>query len=182
METPYFKYIENVCPGHFEFLYEDMIDKFGEGTKRRSCLFNLHSIDIFQKGYTNIPYYLASEVPKSLDEIRTIVEKITGQIFDYVLVHLYENGKSGISWHNDSEAHRSYIASLSLGATRKFRFKEIGKRTGYDYEFSLKSGDLLVMNKRGPENDFIGCQDKFYHTVPQESKLKEPRINLTFRE
>jgi len=79
-----------------------------------------------------------------------------------------------ISWHNDKEALNTPVASISLGATRLFRFRDIKETKGWEYELNLKSGDLVYMKE--------GCQRKYKHAVPVQKKVKDPRINLTFRQ
>jgi alkylated DNA repair dioxygenase AlkB len=66
---------------------------------------------------------------------------------------------------------KGVIASLSLGATRKFVIKH--RQNEEKYEFNLTSGNLVVMD---------GITQKYYkHAVPKQAKVTEPRINLTFR-
>ena len=181
IDTIYFTYIPKVVPEtYFDKLYEEIKDKVEMNGSRQSCVYNLHNINL-ETNYT-VPFYKCSEIFPVLKEIRTIIEKETAEIYDYVLVHIYETGKSTINWHADKEALKSTIASVSLGASRKFRLKEIGKKINWDYEFTLNSGDLFLMKKPSSENNFIGCQNKYLHTVPAESKVKERRINLTFRQ
>ena len=166
---------------YFERMYEDIKDKVFPNFERKSCVYNLHDIDLFPT-YREIPKYKHTEIPKSLEEIRTIVEKDSGEIFDYVLVHIYSSGNAAIGWHFDREALNSEIASISLGATRKFRLKEIGRKKGWDYEFSLCSGDCIYMHKPCAKNNYVGCQSKYFHCVPKELTVKKARINLTFRQ
>ena len=140
--------------------------------KRKSCIFSLHELNLWgaEPFLHSYPY---SELPPIIEEIRILLEKFTNEIYDYVLVHIYEDGKGSINWHSDREAMKTPIASISFGATRKFRLKQKGKTSGYDHEFKLASGDLFMM--------YTGCQSKYVHSVPIECKVKEPRINLTFR-
>ena len=170
----YFSHHSDVVPKQYfpELLKEIEERVVDNASERKSCLFYFHPLYLFN--YPGLPSYEEYKVPNILNNIRTIVEKTTGQIFDYVLVHIYTSGKAKISWHFDTEALNSPIASVSLGASRKFRLKEKGRKKGWDHEIVLNSGDLLVMNK--------GCQQKYLHCVPAELKVKEPRINLTFRQ
>lgn len=67
---------------------------------------------------------------KSLFELKTKVETITQQKFNSCLLNLYHDGSEGMTWHSDDEealGKNTTIASLSLGAERKFSFKH--KRT-----------------------------------------------------
>ena len=149
---------------YFNRIYEEVKDIISEnGIKyiskgRKSAVIDLHSEREFN----------------TIQTIRTIIELNTKKIFDYVLVHLYENGDASISWHNDKEAMNTTICSVSFGQARKFRFKKIGRKSGYDYQYILGDGDLVVMEK--------GCQREYLHCVPKEKGAKDPRINLTFRQ
>ena len=63
------------------------------------------------------------------------------------------------------------IASLSLGATRKF---QIRKKTGGEItNYWLEHGSLLVMHP--------GCQESWKHQVPKTNSPVGQRVNLTFR-
>ena len=106
------------------------------------------------------------------------IELITGVQFNSCLANLYEDGTQGVGWHSDDEAAlrdpehgETVIASLSLGATRKFRFKHRDKT--HTVEIYLQSGQLIVMK---------GQTQRFWkHTLAKSTKVLEPRINLTFR-
>ena len=170
----------------FEPLLE-IIDNYcnkGTSTKRVSCVFDgIHQTDSNEFDvYDRLPGYKWSDAPSILPEICKLVEQYTNEMYDYVLVHIYPDGNAGINWHNDSEALNSSIASLSLGATRKFRLKKIGRKEGWDTEIHLHDGDLIWMHGPDPSTGRLSCQNIYYHTVPVEKKVKEPRINLTFRQ
>ncbi|SDL79600.1 Alkylated DNA repair dioxygenase AlkB [Salinimicrobium catena] len=103
-----------------------------------------------------------------------LVEKRTGLEFNSCLLNLYHSGEEGMSWHSDAEAELGKdpaIASLSLGAERKFVLKN--KASGEKISLELENGSLLLMK---------GQTQKFWlHSLPKTKKVKEPRINLTFR-
>jgi hypothetical protein len=187
MNTPYFSYVENFVDREFFHKVFNEVDKLcirSASKGRRSCVLPLHEINL-----VNFVYSFGSgsdekekeDIP-FIQEIREKIELYIGKIFDYVLVHIYESGEGSINYHTDREAMNTTIASISLGATRKFRFKEIGKKTGYDYQLLLKSGDLVLMHPGNENNNFTGCQQKYLHCVPVEKKVKDMRINLTFRQ
>jgi hypothetical protein len=183
MQTPYFIYKEKlISEAAFPILYNEVKDKCKQKTKggRSSCFYALHELSLL--GDYGIPAFSASQLPAILKEIRNIVEKYTNEIYDYCLVHIYATGEACIPWHSDAEGNESTICSISLGATRKFRLKLKERKTGYDYEFLMKSGDMIVMRKPCLDNNFVGCQDKFVHCVPVEKKVLTPRINITFRQ
>ncbi|KAA3631424.1 MAG: alpha-ketoglutarate-dependent dioxygenase AlkB [Proteobacteria bacterium] len=110
-----------------------------------------------------------------LQTIRSRVEAACGERFNSVLVNLYRDGRDAMGWHSDDEAEldpEAAIASVSLGETRRFRLqnKRIGHRR---IEIPLTHGSLLIM--RSP------MQRLWRHSVPRESGVRGPRINLTFR-
>lgn len=144
-------------------------------SKRISCVvgngqFNDARSNYFN--YNNLPAYTWDQLP-ILNKIKTKVEKKLNTTYDYCLCHIYRTGKDSLGYHSDKEALDSDVASLSFGATRKFRFRKVGKTSGYEVEYELKNGDLLHM--------LPGCQRKYSHSVPSQATVTEPRINLTFR-
>jgi alkylated DNA repair dioxygenase AlkB len=58
-----------------------------------------------------------------------------------------------------------------LGATRKFEFKH--KVTSEKESVILENGSLLIMKG--------ATQTNWLHALPKSTKVKHPRINLTFR-
>eukprot|EP01114_Cavostelium_apophysatum_P024779 TRINITY_DN9830_c0_g1_i2.p1 TRINITY_DN9830_c0_g1~~TRINITY_DN9830_c0_g1_i2.p1 ORF type:complete len:217 (-),score=41.03 TRINITY_DN9830_c0_g1_i2:120-770(-) len=109
-----------------------------------------------------------------VSEVKKRLESLLGRRFNYVLFNLYRDGKDYISWHADKEAipeDKNIVASVSLGATRRFLLKHnISKET---LEYSLTNGSLITMEGE--------IQQYWKHTVPKEAKVTTPRINLTFR-
>ena len=186
-QSEYWTYKSKLIPSFvFEPLLNIMIDycKTGVNGKRFSSVFS----DIHQTKnannfiYGKVPIYNWENAPTILHEICKIIENYTQENYDYVLVHIYPSGDAGINWHNDTEAMNSSIASVSLGATRKFRLKKIGRKSGWDQEFYLNDGDLIWMHGPDSKTGRLSCQQIYYHTVPVEKKIKNPRINLTFRQ
>ncbi|MDX5584111.1 MAG: alpha-ketoglutarate-dependent dioxygenase AlkB [Aureibaculum sp.] len=109
-----------------------------------------------------------------LIELKKNVERITEISFNSCLLNLYHNGEEGMSWHSDNEkelGENSAIASLSLGAQRKFDFKHrIAKQK---VSLLLESGSLLIMKGK--------TQEYWLHALPKTKKVNKPRINVTFR-
>lgn len=104
-----------------------------------------------------------------------IEETLPGKSFNSVLLNLYRDGNDKMGWHSDNEKELGpdpCIASLSFGATRYFDLKHKQDKTKR-FRFELSSGMLLVMSG--------SLQEYWLHQVPQQKKVKEPRINLTFR-
>jgi len=107
-------------------------------------------------------------------KLKQIIELKTGEMFNSCLCNLYHNGEETMGWHSDAEKDlkkHGAIASLSLGAERKFAFKH--KQTKEKYEFLLEHGSLLVMKGE--------TQDYWLHRLPPTKKIEDARINLTFR-
>ncbi|MDB5119715.1 MAG: methylase [Sphingobacteriales bacterium] len=111
---------------------------------------------------------------KELLELKSIVENITGTVFNSCLLNLYHTGDEGMAWHSDDEkslGKDSTIASLSFGAERKFALKH--KQTKQATSLILESGSLLVMRGK--------TQSNWLHCLPKTKKVTTSRINLTFR-
>ena len=119
--------------------------------------------------------FAAKPMPAFLVELKADIEERTGQKYNSVLINLYRDGSDSVSWHSDNEKELGadpVIASVSLGAERKFKMKH---RTDKDdkADIIMKSGSLLVMGK--------GSQLNYLHCVPKTKKVHTERINLTFR-
>jgi len=111
---------------------------------------------------------------KELLALKEIIENKTGEKFNSCLLNLYHNGAEGMSWHSDAEKKlkkNGAIGSLSFGAERKFLFKH--KQTKQTVSVYLEKGSLLVMKGK--------TQTNWLHRLPPTKKVKNPRINLTFR-
>ena len=107
-------------------------------------------------------------------EIKAVAEACAGQQFNSVLLNLYRDGRDSVSWHADSEpglGRNPVIASVSLGATRRFQMKhrERDERLALD----LPAGSCLVMAG--------ATQHHWLHQLPKTGRPVGPRINLTFR-
>ena len=78
--------------------------------------------------------------------IKQQVEEKTQQEFNSAFLNLYRHGKDYMGWHRDNEktlGPKPLIASVSLGAERKFKFKHITHDLNHD--ILLNTGSLLVM-------------------------------------
>jgi alkylated DNA repair dioxygenase AlkB len=107
-------------------------------------------------------------------KIKQKVEAITGANYNACLLNLYHEGEEGMGWHRDNEKEivaESSIASVSLGAARKFAFKHATTNERIDIE--LENGSLLDMKG--------AIQHHWYHSLPKSMRIKQLRINLTFR-
>lgn len=96
-----------------------------------------------------------------------------GSLMDF-MVNLYRDGNDSVGAHSDAELEYGripVIASLSLGAARLFRMRQINGDGRW--EITLRHGDLLVMAGE--------TQHNWRHEIPKDSTCNQPRINLTFR-
>jgi alkylated DNA repair dioxygenase AlkB len=113
----------------------------------------------------------------TLNALRAQIEAACGARFNSVLANLYRSGLDSMGWHSDDEpelGRRPVIASLSLGAVRRFRLKPRGQEHTRDVcNVELGHGSLLRM---------AGDTQRLYlHSLPKTSASIGPRINLTFR-
>lgn len=111
---------------------------------------------------------------KELLELKALVENISGTKYNSCLLNLYHDGDEGMAWHSDDEkslGKNTSIASLSLGAERKFSMKH--RQTKETISVLLENGSLLVMKDE--------TQTHWLHSLPKSKKVTTPRINLTFR-
>lgn len=112
-------------------------------------------------------------IPELL-ELKAIIEKESNETYNSCLLNLYHSGEEGMAYHSDGEKMMKKdgaIASLSLGAERKFSFKH--KENKRRIDVILERGSLLVMKE--------GTQTNWLHRLPPTKKVNSPRINLTFR-
>jgi len=110
-----------------------------------------------------------------LREIREHVERLSGHAFNSVLANLYRGGNDGMGWHADEEPELGrdpVIASVSLGATRRFRMRH-RRRRDLTVDLDLEHGSLLLMAG--------ATQHHWVHAVPKTRRAVGERINLTFR-
>ncbi len=116
----------------------------------------------------------------TISEMKNILDECIQEIqpnhpkLNGCLGNRYKNGHQYISNHSDSEGDlykNAFIASVSLGAERDFIFTH--KKTKEKVKLVLESGSVLLMGK--------GCQENWVHGLPKRLRVKEPRINLTYR-
>ncbi len=109
-----------------------------------------------------------------LQLLKTQLESFTGEHFNSCLLNYYHDGHDSMGWHTDNEKMMrkgATIASISLGATREFKFKHIKDNTLTGIK--LDNGSLLLMKEN--------TQEHWKHSLPARKKITQPRINLTFR-
>ncbi len=114
-----------------------------------------------------------ADIPECLFGLKERAEEYSKFTFNSVLLNYYRNGSDSMGWHSDNEKemNQACIASISLGESRKMKFKhKISKEV---IDVVLKHGDLLIMR------DF---QKNWQHSLPKTTRPLGPRLNLTFRE
>ena len=154
-----------------EFFPERTMVMYGRevNLKRRSCIVTDRTYSPYKA--TDVVNFKWSESP-GVEKCKQFLKDKLGLDFDYCLCHLYPNESAGIAWHFDKEAMTTPIVSISLGETRKFCMKELGENQ-VQTDFELEHGDMFLMK--------TGCQQRFKHCIPKETRKRGPRINLTFR-
>jgi alkylated DNA repair dioxygenase AlkB len=106
--------------------------------------------------------------------IKNQLEELAKSEFNSCLLNFYHDGDDGMGWHSDDEKEldpNSPIASLSLGAQRKFSFRhKVDKIT---IPLNLENGSVLMMHS--PTQQF------WRHALLKTKTVSTPRINLTLR-
>jgi alkylated DNA repair dioxygenase AlkB len=118
---------------------------------------------------------IATPWTKTVLEIKNFIEEKLDTQFNACLLNLYPTGEIGMGWHSDNEPEletNGIIASVSFGATRSFELKN--KLTNEKVNVKLENSSLLLMD--------IESQHHWLHQLKKDIKVKEPRINLTFRQ
>lgn len=151
---------------------QDVIHLFGKTfiTQRRVAWFGdapykykYSKISRVAKPWTNV-----------LKQIKEIVESNCDESFNSCLLNLYRDGNEGMGWHADNEKElkrNGTIASVSIGAERKFSFKH--KVSHEVVDINLENGSALLMKGE--------IQQFWKHCLPKSKKISKPRVNLTFR-
>ncbi|MFN0121340.1 MAG: alpha-ketoglutarate-dependent dioxygenase AlkB family protein [Blastocatellia bacterium] len=111
-----------------------------------------------------------------LHEIKLCCDAAAGVSFNSALANLYRDGQDSMGWHQDNEpelGERPVIASVSLGAVRRFQLRHKKRRDLATISLELPHGSLLLM--RGT------TQQWWKHHVAKTALPVGERINLTFR-
>lgn len=155
----------------------DVVTLFGKThvTNRKIVWMGDNNVGYHYSGHTRQGVIWSPIVLAVKQQIETLLKAngINAQ-FNACLLNFYPTGEDGLGYHADDEkelGHEPIIASVSLGAQRKFVFKH--RITKDKVEISLTAGQLIVM--RGQ------TQCHWLHTLPKTKKVAEGRINLTFR-
>jgi len=113
-------------------------------------------------------------VPAPLQDLATALSRHYDIAFDRIWVNLYRDGRDSVAWHGDRNRHthrNPLVATVSLGARRRFRLRPVGGRP--TLELRPGHGDLVVMGG--------ACQHEWEHTVPKEAAPAGPRMSITLR-
>jgi alkylated DNA repair dioxygenase AlkB len=115
-----------------------------------------------------------------LATLRQALAATLGADFNGVLANLYRDGDDAMGWHADDEPELGprapddvLIASVSLGACRRFLLAPKRGRAGPRLGFDLGEGSLFVMGG--------STQRDFRHRLARTKRAVGPRLNLTFR-
>jgi len=118
--------------------------------------------------------------PTLLTQIKARIEGEFGHSYNSVLVNRYRDGNDSVSWHADDEKElgvEPVIASLSLGATRRFSLRpkseQLPNAAIAPVHMDLHHGDLVIMG--------AGVQTFWHHALLKDKHVSAPRLNLTFR-
>ena len=139
-------------------------------TKRKVAWFGDKEYNYKYSGVTKHAHIWTPE----LLELKKKIEEISETTYNSCLLNLYHNGEEGMAWHSDGEKtllDNGTIASVTLGAERKFSFKH--KETKKRIDIILENGSLLLMKGTTQKN--------WLHRLPPTKRVFSPRINLTFR-
>lgn len=162
-----FKYFEATLP-----FYQGTISLYGKthAIPRLEAFFATENRTYSYSGKTLQTHPFTNE----LLVLKSKIEAINQEQFNCVLVNLYRNGQDSNGWHADNEPElgiNPVIASLSLGATRRFDLRH--NLTNEKLSFDLTNGSLFLM--KGEMQHF------WKHQIAKTKKVNEGRINLTFR-
>ena len=152
----------------------DEVKMYGKSLilKRRVAWYSDSGKSYTYSGLKKDPLPFTSE----LKTIKAKVEKKTNVVFNSVLLNDYEDGKVSMGWHCDDEKElgkNPTIASLSFGASRDMLFKNKNNPSLKVIKILIENGSLLVMKGK--------TQHFWQHSIPKRLKVKQRRINLTFR-
>lgn len=162
-----YKYLLNTLPWE-----ADEIQMFGKLVKTArkvawvgdpGCVYTYSGVQKSPQAWSN-----------ELLEMKHKLEQLTGHDFNSCLLNLYHTGDEGMGWHSDNEREldsTNPIASISLGAERKFAFRH--KQDKETSSVFLGNGSLLIMHPP--------IQEHWHHSLLKTKKVTSPRINLTFR-
>jgi alkylated DNA repair dioxygenase AlkB len=104
------------------------------------------------------------------------VQARTHVAFNHVLANRYRDGNDSMGFHADDEpelGENPQVATISLGATRRFVLRPRRGRETDPHAYDLGHGSLLIMGGT--------CQRQYHHGVPKQPSVRDERVSLTFR-
>lgn len=123
--------------------------------------------------YSRVRHQPAPWTP-ALAQLRERLQAELGAPFNSVLANRYRDGRDSMGWHADDERElgpEPLIASISLGAVRRMRFR--ARDRSAVAALDLAGGSLLLMGGH--------TQALYQHAVDKTRGDTGERINLTFR-
>jgi alkylated DNA repair dioxygenase AlkB len=118
--------------------------------------------------YSNLDHTCHGWLPE-LAAVRERLASDWGFTSTLVLLNRYRDGRDGMGWHTDDEpGHGAWLASISLGAARRFSMRADDGRGLVS--LVLEPGSLLFMRGAVP------------HALPKSARPLGERVNLTFRQ
>lgn len=112
--------------------------------------------------------------PPLTKKLKNKVERQTGYQIHYAQLNYYRDENDSVGFHSDDSVQpNDIIASVSLGAPRKFILKH-KKNNKLKKELILENGSLLIMNE-------AAAKTHWKHSIPKLTRETQPRINITFR-
>lgn len=118
--------------------------------------------------------YPQTDMPSSIKNICSKIEKTLGFLPNNCLMNYYLNGDSTMGFHSDSSEELledTGVAILSLGSERHIWYRSKQDKQ-IKLSFLLKSGTILYMNNQ--------VQQDWTHAILKETDIGA-RISLTFR-
>jgi alkylated DNA repair dioxygenase AlkB len=112
--------------------------------------------------------------PEWLLKLKTNVEIMCNEKFNFILYAYYRDGNDSITWHSDDErflGENNTIAGVSFGNLRDFQLKN--KVTKEIEKIPMAHGDMVIMKNN--------CQKDYEHAVLKTKENVGERISLTFR-
>ena len=94
-------------------------------------------------------------------------------LMNYCWGNRYRNGRDKVGKHKDNEKWHSKIDPIVSVSFGTHRFFDIYRETKMINRVNLGHGEVFLM--------MPGFQQDHYHAVPQQKKILDPRINLTYR-
>lgn len=166
-----FKELSNEVPWTY-----GVYNMFGKPIKTPRLLYCMRDADFNVKDV----YTITGSMPwtKSMLKLKKLIEEKTGKIYQYAQLNYYRNGDDYIGYHTDSEVQEDdVIASVSLGAARKFSFRDINYKNSKikkTYEMTLNKRSLIIMDENS-------AKKHWKHSLPKMKNVNDVRINITFR-